>query len=147
MKKILIILLFTLLLSSCIKSKDNNTAIISEDITSEEINMKLIIDNKEIEVLWLNNASVKALNEIKPIEINMDRYSNFEQVGSIGRSIISNDTNITTNPGDIVLYNSSNIVVFYGSNSWDYTKLGHINLSNEELKELLDKSSIILRIE
>ena len=147
MKKILIILLFTLLLSSCIKSKDNNTAIISEDITSEEINMKLIIDNKEIEVSWLNNASVKALNEIKPIEINMNRYSNFEQVGSIGRSIISNDTNITTNPGDIVLYNSSNIVVFYGSNNWDYTKLGHINLSNEELKELLDKSSIILKIE
>ena len=147
MKKILIILLFTLLLSSCIKSKDNNTAIISENITSEEINMKLIIDNKEIEVSWLNNASVKALNEIKPIEINMSRYSNFEQVGSIGRSIISNDTNITTNPGDIVLYNSSNIVVFYGSNNWDYTKLGHINLSNEELKELLDKSSIILKIE
>ena len=147
MKKILIILLFTLLLSSCIKSKDNNTAIISEDITSEEINMKLIIDNKEIEVSWLNNASVKALNEIKPIEINMNRYSNFEQVGSIGRSIISNDTNITTNPGDIVLYNSSNIVVFYGSNNWAYTKLGHINLSNEELKELLDKSSIILKIE
>ncbi len=147
MKKILIILLFTLLLSSCIKSKDNNTAIISEDITSEEINMKLIIDNKEIEVSWLNNASVKALNEIKPIEINMNRYSNFEQVGSIGRSIISNDTNITTNPGDIVLYNSSNIVVFYGSNNWDYTKLGHINLSNEKLKELLDKSSIILKIE
>ena len=147
MKKILIILLFPLLLSSCIKSKDNNTAIISENITSEEINMKLIIDNKEIEVSWLNNASVKALNEIKPIEINMNRYSNFEQVGSIGRSIISNDTNITTNPGDIVLYNSSNIVVFYGSNNWDYTKLGHINLSNEKLKELLDKSSIILKIE
>ena len=147
MKKILIILLFPLLLSSCIKSKDNNTSIISENITSEEINMKLIIDNKEIEVSWLNNASVKALNEIKPIEINMNRYSNFEQVGSIGRSIISNDTNITTNPGDIVLYNSSNIVVFYGSNSWAYTKLGHINLSNEELKELLDKSSIILKIE
>ena len=147
MKKILIILLFPLLLSSCIKSKDNNTAIISEDITSEEINMKLIIDNKEIEVSWLNNASVKALNEIKPIEINMNKYSNFEQVGSIGRSIISNDTNINTNPGDIVLYNSSNIVVFYGSNNWDYTKLGHINLSNEKLKELLDKSSIILKIE
>ena len=147
MKKILIILLFPLLLSSCIKSKDNNTAVISENITSEEINMKLIIDNKEIEVSWLNNASVKALNEIKPIEINMNKYSNFEQVGSIGRSIISNDTNITTNPGDIVLYNSSNIVVFYGSNNWAYTKLGHINLSNEELKELLDKSSIILKIE
>ena len=77
----------------------------------------------------------------------MNRYSNFEQVGSIGRSIISNDTNITTNPGDIVLYNSSNIVVFYGSNNWAYTKLGHINLSNEELKELLNKSSIILKIE
>ena len=59
----------------------------------------------------------------------------------------SNNTQITTNPGDIVLYNSSNIVVFFGSNSWSYTKLGHINLGNEELNDLLNKDSVVLTLE
>ncbi|MBR3617970.1 MAG: hypothetical protein IKN46_04770, partial [Acholeplasmatales bacterium] len=56
------------------------------------------------------------------------------------------DTNIKTSPGDDMLYSSNQIVIFYGSNTWDYTKLGHINLSKEELINLLDKDNIILEI-
>ena len=63
------------------------------------------------------------------------------------KSIKSNNTEITTNPGDIVLYNSSNIVVFFGTNSWSYTKLGHINLNSDELNNLLNKDSVILTLE
>jgi hypothetical protein len=77
----------------------------------------------------------------------MDRYGGFEQVGPIGRTIKSNDNQMTTEPGDIVLYNSNNIVVFFGSNNWSYTKLGHINLSEEQLKELLDKPNVTIRLE
>ena len=61
-------------------------------------------------------------------------YGGFEQVGSIGSTLPSADTRITTNPGDIVLYSSNQIVLFYDSNTWSYTKLGHINLSKSELK-------------
>ena len=77
----------------------------------------------------------------------MARYGGFEQVGPIGRTIKSENNQITTEPGDIVLYNSSKIVIFWGNNTWSYTKLGHINLSEEQLKELLDKPNITIRLE
>ena len=67
----------------------------------------------------------------------MHKYSTFEQVGSLRNSIKSSDSNITTTPGDIVLYSSNQIVLFYGSNTWDYTKFGHINLTKNELVDLL----------
>lgn len=139
-----IIILLIIFLSSCIK---NNYIKNDSIIKDEKIDMKLIIDEKEINCTWYDNDSVKEINSIKPIEINMNIYGGFEQVGSIGKRIKSDDENITTNPGDIVLYNSSNIVVFFGKNTWSYTKLGHINLSEEELKELLNKPSINLKIE
>ena len=73
-------------------------------------------------------------------------YGGFEQVGPIGTTLPSNDINIRTNPGDIVLYTGSNIVVFYGNNSWDYTMLGHIEgKSEDELEELLSGNNVTFR--
>lgn len=63
----------------------------------------------------------------------MSIYGGFEQVGSLGKAITSSDTSITTSSGDICLYQSNQIVIFYGSNTWSYTKLGHISLSKSEL--------------
>ena len=61
-----------------------------------------------------------------PLTIQMSMYGGFEQVGSIGSSLPRNDVQTTTGAGDIVLYSGNQIVVFYGSNSWAYTRLGHI---------------------
>lgn len=108
--------------------------------------MKLIIDEKEIEVTWEDNPSIEAIKSIAPLSINMHQYGGFEQVGPIGQSIVSNDKEITTEPGDIVLYASNQIVIFFGSNTWDYTKLGHINLSSSELNSLLNKENVSLII-
>jgi hypothetical protein len=76
----------------------------------------------------------------------MSMYGGFEQVGSIGQSISRDDKQITTEFGDIVLYSGNQIVVFYGSNSWAYTKLGHIDLSEEELTQLLGNGDVVLEI-
>lgn len=46
---------------------------------------------------------------------------------------------MTAYSGDIVLYNDKNIVLFYGSNTWSYTSIGHINLPEKEIKELFNK--------
>lgn len=108
--------------------------------------MKLHIDGNEVPVSWLRNDSVSALAELAPITISMERYGGFEQVGPLGRKIISHDKNEITGPGDVVLYNSSNIVIFFGSNEWSYTRLGHIDLDSESLSSLLDKESVSLRI-
>lgn len=115
-----------------------------------EINMKLLIDNVEVPVDWEANESVRQIISIasnSDIVINAHRYGGFEQVGELGYNIVSNNSQMTTEPGDIVLYNGNNIVVFFGSNSWSYTKLGKINeKSLSELKSLLDKNSVTLTL-
>ena len=57
----------------------------------------------------------------------MNDYAGFEKVGSLGTSLPTSNSQTTAQPGDIVLYNGNQIVVFYGTNSWSYTRLGHIN--------------------
>ena len=73
----------------------------------EEKKLNLYIDNTKVSVSWLDNEAVLKLKEIagnKPIEIKMSRYGGFEQVGSIGMSLPRADVQMTTSPGDIVLY-------------------------------------------
>ena len=67
-------------------------------------------------------------------------------MGSIGQNLPKNDVQTTTSAGDIVLYSGNQIVVFYGSNSWAYTRLGKINLSEAELTELLSNGNVILKL-
>jgi hypothetical protein len=127
------------------KSKKNNGDI---EMMSKQI--VTTIDGKEVSVTWKDNDSVKALKELlkdKSIVIKMSKYGGFEQVGSIGKTLPNNDKNITTRPGDIVLYSDNQIVIFYGSNTWDYTRLGTINLSESELKSLLSNKNVILKLE
>lgn len=127
---------------------DNNST--SQDTIKEDKDMVLLINDTEVDVLWEDNESVKELEKMaedKDISIAMSGYGGFEQVGSIGTSITRNDVQMTTSSGDIVLYSGSNIVIFYGSNSWSYTKLGKvINKTDEELTELLSGSDIVITL-
>ena len=79
--------------------------------------------------------------------MNASKYGGFEQVGGLGSTLPSNDVDTTTGPGDIVLYSSNSIVVFFGTNSWAYTRLGHIEgKSQDELKDMLGGSSVEIEI-
>lgn len=115
-----------------------------------EAEMVLRINDQVIQVEWEDNESVEALKELASngtIAIEMSMYGGFEQVGPIGTDLPRNDEQTTTSPGDIVLYSGNQIVVFYGSNSWAYTRLGKIqNMSEEDLTALLDASHVTLTI-
>ena len=75
-------------------------------------------------------------------------YGSFEQVGPIGTSLPRDDAETTTSAGDIVLYSGDQLVVFYGSNSWAYTRLGRItDQTTAELSELLGKSDVTITIQ
>ena len=81
------------------------------------------------------------------IEVSASRYGGFEQVGSLPQSFSRNDVQTTTQPGDIVLYSGNQLVIFFGSNSWKYTRLGHIvGLSTDKLTALLDKDIAVIEI-
>ena len=76
----------------------------------------------------------------------MSMYGGFEQVGSMGQSLPRNDVQTTTHYGDIVLYSGNQIVIFYGSNTWSYTRLGHVDLTQEEMTELLGGGDVTVTI-
>ena len=112
--------------------------------------LQMKIGDTEVAVAWEDNESVGALKELcrhEALTIPMSMYGGFEQVGSIGQSLPRNDSQTTTQAGDIVLYSGSQIVVFYGSNSWAYTRLGHItDKSAQEMAELLGSGDVTITI-
>ena len=91
------------------------------------------------------NALAELAKE-SPLTIQMSMYGGFEQVGPIGQSIVRDDRQTTTEPGDIVLYSGNQVVIFYGSNAWAYTRLGHVDLPQNELEELLGNGDVVLTI-
>ena len=109
--------------------------------------MILVIDGEEYPVEWEENESVEALKELCPLTVKMSMYGGFEQVGALGETLPRNDEQITTEYGDIVLYSGNQIVVFYGSNTWAYTRLGHIDMTQEELTELLGNGDVEITLE
>lgn len=115
---------------------------------SEE--MKMFINDTPVTVEWEDNESVAALKEAvktNQITIQMSMYGGFEQFGSLGMSLPRNDTRITTESGDVILYSGNQMVVFYGSNTWAYTRLGHItDKTQAELTELLSNGSITITL-
>ncbi len=105
------------------------------------------VNDKKLEVTLADNSATKALVEklsTSDITVRAEDYDNFEKVGSLGFSLPTSDERITTKPGDLMLYNGSNITLFYGENTWSYTKLGHINASQSELKSILGNGDVIL---
>lgn len=122
-------------------SEDGNTTE-KADETKQENELSLSVNGTTLTVTWEDNESVSALAELaaqEAVTVNTHKYGGFEQVGSLPQSITDNDAQMTAVPGDIVLYSGNSIVLFYGSNTWSYTKLGHIEgLSEDELNTLLD---------
>lgn len=111
--------------------------------------MKLYFNDTEIPVIWEDNQTVQELMEEAgngDIVVQMSMYSDNEQVGFLEKSYTKNDKQLTTHNGDIVLYSGDKIVVFYGSNSWAYTRLGKMNIPEGDVTELLSNGDITLKI-
>ena len=115
------------------------TAVSGDDSMDDLVKVK--INDEVFDVKLENNSATQELvKELKKgnVTVNASEYGGFEKVGELGFSLPTNDENIGTNPGDIVLYQGDKISLFYGSHSWSYTKLGKIdNVDSNKLKEVL----------
>ncbi len=96
-----------------------------------------------------DNSSAKALTEklnAESITVNMHDYGNFEKVGALPFELPRNDRQITTEPGDIILYEGNQITVYYGTNSWNFTRLAKIeNTSRENLLDALGSKDVSVK--
>lgn len=112
--------------------------------------LQMMIGSTPVSVDWEDNESVQSLKKLcknQPLTIQMSMYGGFEQVGSIGTDLPRNDVQTTTSAGDIVLYSGNQMVVFYGSNSWSYTRLGHISDKTQaELTDLLSNENVTITL-
>lgn len=122
---------------------------LDESDEEDELHMQMKINDTPVTVAWENNESVSALAELAAngLTVQMSMYGGFEQVGSIGQRLPSSDKQTTTSSGDIVLYSGSQLVVFYGSNSWAYTRLGRItDKTSQEMRDLLGNGDVTITL-
>lgn len=112
--------------------------------------MNITINRKTVSCQLVDNSSTRALLaqlEKGDITYEADDYGNFEKVGYIGFSLPQNNESITTTAGDVILYQGNNICLYYGTNSWSFTRLGKIEgLSKDEIKTFLNAGGSSVRI-
>lgn len=148
---IMLCLAFVCCAGGCEKETAQSTEPSTETEVQEEeaVTMKLYINDTEVPVVWENNAAVEALAAEAgkgDIVVKMSMYGGNEQFGPLGKSYPASNRQVTTSNGDIVLFNNDQIVVFYGSNTWSYTRLGKMALPEDEVTELLSNGDITLRL-
>ena len=97
-----------------------------------------------------DNSSAAALKDLLSkgdITIEMHDYSNFEKVGPLGTSLPRNDEQITTEAGDLILYQGNSFVIYYDTNTWNFTRLGKIkDVTQSELKEILGGGNVTVTL-
>lgn len=154
MKKLTILLLLPVMLLALASCSGGEGQEETSATDKEEIQMngtlKMKIADADVSVEWEDNETVAALQKLAqggPLTVQMSMYGGFEQVGSLGADLPRNDTQTVTKSGDIVLYSGDQIVVFYGSNSWAYTRLGHIiDKTDEEMARLLSNGDVVITL-
>ncbi len=145
MRTVAIILLISLI--SCAKTPqpvakaEQKTEQVQKEETPMTDRIKITVSGTTLPIVLENNdatrALVAALREA-PITYAASDYGGFEKVGPLGRSLPTNNSQITTQAGDVILYSGNQIVLFYGSNSWSYTRIGKMEYGSlEELKAFL----------
>lgn len=122
-----------------------------EDTTAEEeMMLDITIGDMTLTATLADNPSAQALRErlsAAPLKIEMQDYGNMEKVGSLGVELPRKDEQITTQAGDLILYQGNSFVIYYAPNSWNFTRLGKINdMTAEGLKELLGSGSVTVTL-
>lgn len=108
--------------------------------------LNITVNGTTLTATLADNSSAQALRELLtggPRTIQMHDYANMEKVGPLGQSLPTNNEQINTQAGDIILYQGNQIVIYYDTNSWNFTRLGKINgVSAQELREILGSGDV-----
>lgn len=108
--------------------------------------MKITAGDHTFTAVLADNSSAEALKELLaegPLTIDMRDYASMEKVGPIGTSLPTNDEQISTGAGDIILYQGNSLVIYYDTNSWNFTRIGKIeDVTREELLEAFGSSDV-----
>ena len=141
--------------NSVTETTDSNAGITKKeslptDERNEDMKLKLSINGKELTATLADSTAAKELAQKlndEPVTVTLNEYGGFEKVGKLPWALTRSDKNIETEAGDIMLYQGDHMTIFYDSNSWSYTKLGHIdNMSAADLKDLFGEGNITVKL-
>lgn len=121
----------------------------NDDALMENNTLTLTVNDRSFTATLADNSATEALKERLAqgtLEVRLEDYGDMEKVGSLGFSLPRTDRQTTTVPGDIMLYQGSSLVIFYGSNSWAYTPLAKVDgvSTREEMLELLGGEGTVI---
>ena len=118
--------------------------------SSAEDNILYLTVNGHTLTATLVENSTQALKELLadgPLTIDMSDYGSMEKVGPLGTDLPRNDEQITTGPGDLILYQGNSLVLYYDRNNWNFTRLGKVNnVTDQELREILGTGSVSMTL-
>ncbi len=113
---------------------------------NESVKIKLTVGNQVLEAVLAENTSAEALlDKLKegPVTIDMRDYASMEKVGDFPWHLPRNDQQITTEAGDLILYQGKAFVIYYAPNSWNFTRIGKVEgLTGAELKSALGSGNV-----
>lgn len=112
-----------------------------QDTHEEEPMLKITVGDYELSATFADNSSAEEFRELLvqgPVTVEMEDYGGFEKVGPLGTTLTRNDTQITTEPGDVILYQGNQITIYYGTNAWSFTRLARIDDPTDLLEKLGD---------
>lgn len=118
--------------------------------TRSETKLLISVGEHQLTATLADNSSAQALVELLgqgDVTIDMSDFSNFEKVGELPTSLPRNDEQLDTDYGDLILYLGQRFVIYYDKNSWNFTKLGHIdNITQDELKAILGEENVTVTL-
>ena len=119
-------------------------------MASSQTKVLLKVGENSMTATLTDNEATRELTKLLEqgdITIRMSEYGGFEKVGALPQSLPTSNTQITTEPGDIMLYQGNQMVIFYGSNSWSYTRLGKIDgTTPSNLRQFLGNGDVTLTL-
>ncbi len=137
------------------KAEKHENSSVKESSTEAEQLSKEESASKQVLVIEVNgstlyadfeaNTSADALREKLSegsITLEMSDYGGFEKVGKLTFSLVTNDEQITTSPGDVILYQGDKLTIYYDTNTWSFTKVAKIRDSDSSLKDLLGDGTV-----
>ena len=147
-------------LSACADDQNatSNSSIVHESLTQktspnnakqtilekEQVNMWMTINGHRFEVMAEDNATAHAFAAQLPLTLNMEDLHSNEKHAQLPNPLPTNASRANTNHnGDIMLYGSSTLVVFYKSfpSSYSYTRIGRVS-QPDKLADVLGQGNV-----
>ena len=150
-KKFFAVFLLGILLTGCGESAENFSAAEEKNSVVEvnEMKIKIFVGEKVFNATLENNPTSQEFIKKLPLEVTMTELNGNEKYFKFSENFPSDDKNISEiHVGDLMIYDSNYLVVFYKnfSTGYKYTRLGKIE-NPADLEKVLGDKNILIKFE